>query len=177
MYRSVVYYSDFQMHLLYSYFYIVYRGCMFPHLEIHCQAIMRQESWDVSPTFLQRDSNSNSSPKHHLTIRMRQHPHTITNSEWHRGIASHHSLKIIGLFCERALLKRLYPAKETYNFKRATTAWERIIANQLKTHTTPQIRSNFSNRNWKPNTRPILIQHIVMMLCLWWWYVCEDTQC
>ena len=29
-------------------------------------------------------------------------------------------LKIIGLFCKRALSKRLYSAKETYNFKKPT---------------------------------------------------------
>jgi len=29
-------------------------------------------------------------------------------------------LKIIGLFCKRALYKRLYSAKETYNFKEPT---------------------------------------------------------
>ena len=29
-------------------------------------------------------------------------------------------LKIIGLFCKRALQKRLYSAKETYNFKEPT---------------------------------------------------------
>ena len=30
-------------------------------------------------------------------------------------------LKIIGLFCKRALDKRLYSAKETYNFKEPTS--------------------------------------------------------
>ena len=30
-------------------------------------------------------------------------------------------LKIIGLFCKRALQKRRYSAKETYNFKEPTT--------------------------------------------------------
>jgi len=29
-------------------------------------------------------------------------------------------LEIIGLFCKRALYKRLYSAKETYNFKAPT---------------------------------------------------------
>jgi len=38
------------------------------------------------------------------------------------GVASiSRFLKIIGLFCKRALLKRLYSAKETYNFKESTT--------------------------------------------------------
>jgi len=35
---------------------------------------------------------------------------TTCHMEWLRS-------KIIGLFCKRALLKRLYPAKETYNFE------------------------------------------------------------
>ena len=30
------------------------------------------------------------------------------------------TLEIVGLFCNRALQKRLYPAKETYNFKEPT---------------------------------------------------------
>jgi len=30
------------------------------------------------------------------------------------------SIEIIGLFCKRALQKRLHSAKETYNFKEAT---------------------------------------------------------
>ena len=40
-------------------------------------------------------------------------------------------LKIIGLFCKRALQKRQYSAKETYNFKESTncshpiTVWRR----------------------------------------------------
>jgi len=35
-------------------------------------------------------------------------------------------LKIIGLFCKRALYKRLYSAKETYNFKEPTNGSHRI---------------------------------------------------
>ena len=40
---------------------------------------------------------------------------------WHYGVPSiSRLLKIIGLFCNRALLKRIYFAKETYNFKGPT---------------------------------------------------------
>ena len=47
-----------------------------------------------SPTILHRGQNSNpSSRKQHLMIRMRHVPHTISNSQWHRGIASRHSLR------------------------------------------------------------------------------------
>ena len=37
-------------------------------------------------------------------------------------------LKIIGLFCKRALLKRLYSAKETYDFKEPTNRSHVIVA-------------------------------------------------
>ena len=38
-------------------------------------------------------------------------------------------LKIIGLFCKRALLKRRYSAKETYNFKEPTNRSHHICGN------------------------------------------------
>ena len=49
----------------------------------------------------------------------------VTMGQWARclayGVATiRRLLKIIGLFCKRALYKRLYPAKETYNFKEPT---------------------------------------------------------
>jgi len=37
-------------------------------------------------------------------------------------------LKIIGLFCKRALQKRLYYEKETYNFKEPTSRCHPIFA-------------------------------------------------
>jgi len=37
-------------------------------------------------------------------------------------------LKIIGLFCKRALYKRLYSAKETYDFKEPTNRSHTIPA-------------------------------------------------
>ena len=44
------------------------------------------------------------------------------------GVATISSfLKIIGLFCKRALQKRLYSAKETYNFKEPTNRRNPII--------------------------------------------------
>jgi len=36
------------------------------------------------------------------------------------GVATIRLLKIIGLFCKKSLLKSLYSAKETYNFKEPT---------------------------------------------------------
>ena len=36
-------------------------------------------------------------------------------------------LKITGLFCKRALSKRLYPAKETYDFKEPTNRSHSIV--------------------------------------------------
>jgi len=42
--------------------------------------------------------------------------------EFDYGVASiSRLLKIIGLFCKKALQKRRYSAKETYNFKEPTT--------------------------------------------------------
>jgi len=38
------------------------------------------------------------------------------------GLAHSIPLRIIGLFCKRALSKRLYSAKETYHFKEPTTS-------------------------------------------------------
>ena len=38
-------------------------------------------------------------------------------------------LKIIGLFCKRALYKRLYSAKETYNVKEPTNGSHPISTN------------------------------------------------
>ena len=37
-------------------------------------------------------------------------------------------LKIIGLFCKKTLSKRLYSAKETYNFKEPTNRSHPIVA-------------------------------------------------
>jgi len=45
----------------------------------------------------------------------------VKNFESTYGMASiSRLLKITGLFCKRALQKRLYPAKETYNFREPT---------------------------------------------------------
>ena len=46
---------------------------------------------------------------------------SISTCELAYGVASTgRLLKIIGLFCKRALYKRRYSAKETYNFKEPT---------------------------------------------------------
>ena len=48
------------------------------------------------------------------------------------GVAtSSRLLEIIGLFCKRALSKRQYSAKETYNFKQPTTCSHRISVPSL----------------------------------------------
>jgi len=44
-------------------------------------------------------------------------------------------LKIIGLFCKRALLKRLYSAKESYNFKEPTDRSHPIAFSDTLLHT------------------------------------------
>ena len=47
--------------------------------------------------------------------------HVCDLSESGYGVATtRRLLKITGLFCKRALQKRLYSAKETYNFKEPT---------------------------------------------------------
>jgi len=62
-----------------------------------------------------------------------------TNESCHISVKSHRFeikygvattsrlLKIIGLFCKRALPKRLYSAKETYNFKKTTNRSHPIL--------------------------------------------------
>jgi len=46
--------------------------------------------------------------------------HMLPSLEWYGVATMSRLLKIIGLFCKRALQKRLYSAKETYNFKEPT---------------------------------------------------------
>jgi hypothetical protein len=46
--------------------------------------------------------------------------HEIERVEFYGVAATSRLLKIIGLFCKRALLKRRYSAKETYSFKEHT---------------------------------------------------------
>ena len=51
---------------------------------------------------------------------------------WHYGVATTcRLLKIICLFCKRALWKRLYSAKETYNFKEPTSRSHPISASSM----------------------------------------------
>jgi len=51
---------------------------------------------------------------------------------WNISNGSSRLLKIIGLFCKRALQKRLYSAKETYDFKVPTNCSYRILANMRR---------------------------------------------
>jgi len=45
---------------------------------------------------------------------------TYSLLQWYGVAMTSRLLKIVGLFCKRALQKRLYSAKETYNFKEPT---------------------------------------------------------
>jgi len=57
----------------------------------------------------------------HTVARCSTLQHTATRYDADYGVASiSRLLKIIGLSCKRALQKRLYSAKETYNFKEPT---------------------------------------------------------
>jgi len=70
---------------------------------------------------------------------MHSYIHTYIHTDKHSfihayGVASiSRLLKILGLFCNRALLKRLYSAKETYYFKEPTDC-SHPIATCLYTH-------------------------------------------
>jgi len=56
---------------------------------------------------------------------------TLQLKSVHYGVATiSRLLTIIGLFCKRALQKRLYPAKETYNFKEPTNRGHPIVKNR-----------------------------------------------
>jgi len=58
----------------------------------------------------------------HTRTLTRTRAHTEGDTTYTYGVATiSRLLKIIGLFCERALQKRLYSAKETYNFKEPTS--------------------------------------------------------
>jgi len=57
--------------------------------------------------------------------------------------------EIIGLFCQKALQKRLYSAKETYNFKEPTNRSHPILPHVASTHQQTQIQSRVHT------TRPI----------------------
>jgi len=57
--------------------------------------------------------------------------HSLTNVYGYGVATIGRLLKIIGLFCERALQKRLYFAKETCNFKEPTNRSHPIVAYPL----------------------------------------------
>ena len=52
--------------------------------------------------------------------------------DWCKVATISRLLKIIGLFCKRALLKRLYSAKETYDFKEPTNCSHPICGTRRK---------------------------------------------
>ena len=65
----------------------------------------------------------------------------VTRPMWQYGVATiNRFLKIIGLFCKRALHKRRYSAKETYNFKEPTNRSHPILPPTLLGHTHTHIR-------------------------------------
>jgi len=58
---------------------------------------------------------------------------THTQVQDYGGASISGLLKSVGLFCTRALLKRLYSAKETYNFKEPTNRSHPIAKFELLT--------------------------------------------
>jgi len=55
--------------------------------------------------------------RHAYHTRIPQHTHILQLAYWYEVVSMSRLLKIIGLFCKRALQKRLYSATETCNFK------------------------------------------------------------
>jgi len=65
------------------------------------------------------------------TSRIHKSPDLVSETTWRfwYGVASiSRLLKMIGLFCKRALLKRRYSAKETYHFKEPTHRSHPIVS-------------------------------------------------
>jgi len=101
-------------------------------------------------------------------------------------------LQIINLFCKRALIKRLYSAKETYNLKEPTyrshpicmvslymccTGWPRPIGCLIFTGHFPQkipiIRGSFAERDLqlKASSQPCRAYASPQNLNFWFWYL------
>jgi len=79
------------------------------------------------------------------TKKIHMHSHHIC---WHcayYGVAmTRRLLKIIGLFCKRALSKRLYSAKETYDFKEPTNrSHPRLVISGYLCYCTRHVASNY----------------------------------
>jgi len=90
----------------------IHMQCPTPSLN-HQHAIRCNDSLRHSITHARARTLSLSSPPPRPHI-----PHTPKTSRSYYGVATSSSLlKIIGLFCKRALQKRRYSTKETYNFK------------------------------------------------------------
>jgi len=58
-------------------------------------------------------------------------PTQMAKNRWYGVAEISRLLKIIGLFYKRALQKRLYSAKETYDFKEPTNCSHPITAHEL----------------------------------------------
>jgi len=77
----------------------------------------------------------------------------------HYGVATiSRLLKIIGLFCKRALEKRLYSAKETYNFKEPTNRSHPIV-----------VESSFATVRFIRVTRHVLLYDVTC------WHIRNDS--
>ena len=80
-------------------------------------------------------------------------PLVYRHTDYHGVATISRLLKITGLFCKRALEKRLYSAKETYNFNEPTNRSHPIA--QLRTSSRHKV--NFDNySNQKHNTTRVL---------------------
>jgi len=67
----------------------------------------------------------------YMYVCMYVYMYSDTRSTWDYGVATiSRLLKIIGLFCKRALWKRLYSAKETYHFEQ----WKACAMKVMCTH-------------------------------------------
>jgi len=80
--------------------------------------------------------------------------HTLQHTPWYSahcyGVATiSRLLKIISLFCKRALYKRLYSAKETYNFQEPTSRSHPIGPFNLEISFTKSNATFFSSKNLK----------------------------
>jgi len=82
-------------------------------------------------------------------------------------------LKILGLFCKRALQKRLYSAKESYNFKEPTIGSHPIASPQLRTGVQVlEPQSGRHGRHFKLTlAESILIKKLSRLIIA---YICES---
>jgi len=89
-----------------------------------------------------------------------------------RGIATmSRLLLIIGLFCQRALQKRLYSAKETYNFKEPNNhshpicrTYQRLCVTHLRR--VSHISSHVTHMNKSCHTREEVMENTIILLAM-----------